>query len=575
MRNLTRRIGSPALRPALLAAAAVALIAAGGGAASVAAGRDHTAATRSHRTDDDGFGHRRSDAKIKHGVLVVKGSHANDAIALRLQAGNSTVLQVDFGDDGYADFSFSRDRFTRIIVHARGGDDRVRIDDSSGAFTNAVPTTLDGGDGNDTIAGGTGAETLIGGDGNDTVDGNGGNDAAFLGAGDDTFVWDPGDGSDTIEGEDGNDTMAFNGANADEQVALSANGNRLRFFRAQANITMDTAGVELVDFNALGGADLVTVNDLTGTDVSSVNVDEAGTLGGAAPDGQRDQVTVNGTNGDDRVDVSGNAAGVAVSGLASRVTILHQDPTDLLAVNGLGGNDASSAAALAAASIALVLDGGAGNDTLAGGPGVETLNGRDGNDTVDGNGGNDAAFLGAGDDTFVWDPGDGSDVVEGGDGRSDTMRFNGAAAAEQFTLSANGNRLRFFRNVGNITMDTAGVEQVDVNALGGADLVTVNDLSGTDVSSVNVDLAGALGGTAGDGAVDRVVMSGTAADDAIDVSGNSGEVNVGGLAPRVAISNPEATDHLELDGLQVGDTVNTAGLVAGTIQVFVDGALIF
>ena len=31
---------------------------------------------------------------------------------------------------------------------------------------------------------------------------------------------------------------------------------------------MDTAGVENVDFNALGGADLVTVHDLTGTDVT-------------------------------------------------------------------------------------------------------------------------------------------------------------------------------------------------------------------------------------------------------------------------------------------------------------------
>jgi hypothetical protein len=49
-------------------------------------------------------------------------------------------------------------------------------------------------------------------------------------------------------------------------------------------------------------------------------------------------------------------------------------------------------------------------------------------------------------------------------------------------------------------------------------------------------------------------------------------VNVGGLTPRVAISHAEATDHLELDGLQVGDTVNTAGLVAGTIQVFLDGS---
>ena len=99
---------------------------------------------------------------------------------------------------------------------------------------------------------------------------------------------------------------------------------------------------------------------------------------------------------------------------------------------------------------------------------------------IDGNKGNDVAYLGAGDDTFVWDPGDGSDIVEGQAGR-DTMLFNGAAAAEQVDLSANGRRLRFFRDVGNITMDTNEVETVDFNALGGADTVTVNDLTGTDV----------------------------------------------------------------------------------------------
>ena len=36
---------------------------------------------------------------------------------------------------------------------------------------------------------------------------------------------------------------------------------------------MDTAGVERVDFTALGGADLITVNDLTGTDVTDVRLD--------------------------------------------------------------------------------------------------------------------------------------------------------------------------------------------------------------------------------------------------------------------------------------------------------------
>src|SRR5213078_21972 len=160
---------------------------------------------------------------------------------------------------------------------------------------------------------------LLGGDGNDAVDGNGGNDAAFLGAGDDTFVWDPGDGSDTIEGEAGADTMLFNGANLAEKIELSANGNRLRFTRDVAGITMDTDGVELVDFNALGGADLVTVNDLSGTDVSSVNVDLAGTLGGTTGDGQPDRVVVNATNNDDTIKASGDATHVVAKGLAPAI----------------------------------------------------------------------------------------------------------------------------------------------------------------------------------------------------------------------------------------------------------------
>ena len=62
------------------------------------------------------------------------------------------------------------------------------------------------------------------------------------------------------------------------------------------------------------------------------------------------------------------------------------------------------------------------------------------------------------------------------------MLFNGANVAEKIDLSANGDRLRFTRDVANITMDTDGVEQVDVIALGGADKVTVHDLAGTDVT---------------------------------------------------------------------------------------------
>ena len=42
-------------------------------------------------------------------------------------------------------------------------------------------------------------------------------------------------------------------------------------------------------------------------------------------------------------------------------------------------------------------------------------------------------------------------------------------------------------------MDVNGVEEVNFNALGGADTITVNDLTGTGVTGVNIDLAGTPG----------------------------------------------------------------------------------
>ena len=124
---------------------------------------------------------------------------------------------------------------------------------------------------------------------------------------------------------------------------------------------MDTAGSRRVDFNALGGADMITVNDLTGTDVSKLNLDLAATLGGTAGDGQADQIIVNGTTGDDIVAVSGDATGVyrrPASRLRSRCSIRTR-PTSSTST-ALGGIDSLSAVALAAGSIALTLDGGAG-----------------------------------------------------------------------------------------------------------------------------------------------------------------------------------------------------------------------
>jgi hypothetical protein len=292
-------------------------------------------------------------AEIKRGTLEVKGDDRANAIALRLKAGDPTRIQVDVGDNGSADFSFARGDIAAIKVRTGDANDSVRIDDANGVFTDSIPTKIAGGGGNDSLNGGlgagSGAETYRGGDGNDAVVGGKGDDTAYLGGGNDTFRWDPGDGSDVIEGQDGRDTMLFNGAGAPavEDVTLTANGGRLTFLRTPGNVTMDTDGVEIVDFNALGGVDSVTVNDLTGTDVIETNLDLAGALGGNAADGAVDNVVVNGTDGVDNINIAGNGAGADVTGLATAVSIENADTTvdttvditDILSVHTLKGTD--------------------------------------------------------------------------------------------------------------------------------------------------------------------------------------------------------------------------------------------
>jgi len=290
-------------------------------------------------------------AELENGTLAVDGGERANSVALRLKAGDASRIQVDAGDNGSADFSFARGAVDAISVTMGNGRDSVRVDDSNGAFTDTIPTTIAGGNGGDSLNGGQGGEILSGGNGDDVIDGGRGNDRADLGRGDDTFVWDPGEGSDAIEGQSGSDTMVFNGAGvgagANEDVTLSANGGRLIFFRQPGNVTMNTDDVEIVDFNALDGTDNVTVNDLTGTDVSQTNLDLAKELGGSVADGKVDNVVVNGTNGADTIHIIGNGSGADVTGLASADSLEHADPGDRLSVNTLAGADNVLAAGVA------------------------------------------------------------------------------------------------------------------------------------------------------------------------------------------------------------------------------------
>jgi Ca2+-binding RTX toxin-like protein len=524
--------------------------------------------------DDQVFGEAGDDRMIWNpgdGTDLNEGGDGNDTV--EVNGGNAsenfTVVangsRVRFDRVSPAPFTIDIGTSENLVVNMNGGDDTFT---AGNGLASLISLTVDGGAGNDTITGGDGNDKLMGGDGNDVIIGGRGNDVMIGGAGDDTFVWNPGDGSDTIEGQDGNDTLQFNGANIDEKIDVSANGSHVRFTRDVANITMDLNGIENVNFKALGGADTITVGDLSGTDVTNVNLDLNGPTG--TGDGAIDTVIVNGTNRADTINVAGAGSSYSVTGLHAAVNVTGSEgANDALLIQALGGKDTVNASALQAGVVKLTIDGGTGDDVIVGSQGDDVLIGGDGNDTVTGGRGNDLAQLGAGNDVFIWNPGDGSDTVEGQDG-TDQMIFNGANISEKIDVSANGHRVRFTRDVGNITMDLNGVETVDFNALGGADTVTVNDLTGTDLKLLRINFAGSNG--APDGAQDSLIVNGTAGNDVIKATTANGETTVSGLAAMVKFSGVDAgVDLLTINGQAGDDVIDASKLQANLVQLTLNG----
>ncbi len=344
------------------------------------------------------------DTDLNEGGAGTDTVEVNGGGAAEQFTASANALRVRFDRVNPAPFAIDIGTSEQLVLNANGGDDSFS---ATGNLAALIKITVDGGAGGDTILGSNGADLLLGGDSNDLVDGQQGSDLALLGSGNDTFQWDPGDGNDTIEGQGNTDTMLFNGSAGNEIFAATANGGRVLFTRNLGNIVMDLDDVDSVDLNALGGADTLTVNDLSGTDMVELNTDLAGTSGGAAGDGQPDNVIVQGTNGDDVSFVVGDASGVSELGLAAQVNITGSEAAnDRLTINALSGDDVVEASGLSAGAILLTADGGSGDDVLIGSAGDDVLLG------------------GPNDDVLVGGPG--IDVLDGGDGDDIEIQSIGA-----------------------------------------------------------------------------------------------------------------------------------------------------
>ncbi len=486
------------------------------------------------------------------GALTVSdGSPTANNIAIGFQiSGGQTVVSVTDGGVDILPGDVPTNVVKSITVAVAGGNDTVSLsfvapEQYMQLFQSPI---VDGGDGDDTIFGSKIVDALFGVGGNDKILGLEAGDHLYGGEGNDQIFGDygsnnaPNSGNDFLYAEAGNDLL-FGDQGVDNLFGFGGNDQ-----------LSGNDGDDLAFGNE--GDDRMTWNPGDDTDLNE---------GG----GGSDTTEVNGGNGAEQFTATANGTRVRFDRVDPAPFAIDIGTTEALVLNANAGADSFSATGNLAALIQITVDGGAGNDTILGSNGIDLLLGGADNDFIDGQQGNDTAFLGAGNDVFQWDPGDGSDTIEGQDG-TDTMLFNGSAGNEIFETSANGQRVLFTRNLGNIVMDLNDIDTIDLNALGGTDSITVNDLTGTDTTTQNIDLG--VGGTAGDAQADTIIVNGTNIGDTIDVLGGGTSLSVTGLHTLVTVQNSEgANDSLVINALGGNDGVTATTLPAGVIKLTIDG----
>jgi Ca2+-binding RTX toxin-like protein len=274
----------------------------------------------------------------EQGELFVDGTDAADHIIVE-----RTTTRVFVNINGIVQ-GFNAADVLLLSISGHGGDDDI----INASF---IPSTIHGGDGNDTIWGGVGRDSLRGFGGNDSLRGGHGDDVLVGDEGDDTLHG--GDGSDILTGGLGTDTQLFGEITAEirgselfvdgsdladgisverigDEVVVGAISSQSGFFGFRPYQRFNAAGVRFISINGYGGDDdLVNATDLPSTIHGGDGSDTM--YGGIAPDSMRGQ------GGDDEL-------------------------------RGGDGDD--------------LLLGDTGNDTLHGGGGTDTLTGAAGDDVL-------------------------------------------------------------------------------------------------------------------------------------------------------------------------------------------------
>jgi Ca2+-binding RTX toxin-like protein len=132
-------------------------------------------------------------------------------------------------------------------------------------------------------------------------------------------------------------------------------------------------------------------------------------IGVTASVGKSGTLVVNGTAGDDVIDISGSGSTVRVASSTGKQSFNN---VKRIVVNAADGDDRVSISS----AIDSVINGGGGNDTLTGGNGDDTLSGDAGNDRLTGGLGSDVLLGGEGRDVLNAQDGVSDRNVDGGPG---------------------------------------------------------------------------------------------------------------------------------------------------------------
>ena len=213
----------------------------------------------------------------------------------------------------------------RLQLNGGSGDDTL---DAGQMGTDQLETSIDGGPGKD---------TMVGSPGEDDITGGPDADIASMGDGSDTFAWSSGHGNDVVEGGVGTDSLRMDGTSSPEQFEVAASGARTRVLTG--NAVVDVGGLERLNVLPGGGIDTLRVRDLTGTATKLVDWDLAPFRGTNASDGNVDSLIVDGTFGNDSINVTASGPSTRVTGLAAGVRTLRSDQTDRLHVDTKPGPD--------------------------------------------------------------------------------------------------------------------------------------------------------------------------------------------------------------------------------------------